>query len=192
MVGVSEFQSDIRRPSGNYAPGVGLSARNKMNAWVSVFARAGKESYGLQTYSDPQKRFSAVYTSAALIDFDSAAGKERLECRAMLISVNLTNGGHQNIYLIGFQGISEDYRFSRARSRLTIYADKQAIALGSPVGFRRQGSLGAQELMFYKVNWATLKKIGAAKNVEIRIDKLNAPLSNESRELFKQLAEATG
>ncbi|MEP6703872.1 MAG: hypothetical protein ABJB34_03620 [Acidobacteriota bacterium] len=43
--------------------------------------------------------------------------------------------------------------------------------------------------MFYKVSWATLKKIGAGKNVEIRIDSLTAP--NESRELFKQLAAAT-
>ena len=192
LVGVGEFHSDTRRPLGRNSATGGISARNEMNTWVSVFSRAGKETFGIQTFSDPQGRYSAVYTSAALIDFASGAGKERLECRAMLVSVNLINGGRTKIYLIGFRAISEDYRFSRARSRLTLLVDKQAIALGSPRGFRGKGTIGVEEVMFYKVSWATLKKIGNAKKVEMRIDKLTAPLSDESRELFRQLVKATG
>ena len=162
-----------------------------MDAWVDVFSGAGRETYGIKTYSDPDGRYSAVYTSAALIDFVSPSGKERLECRTLLISPTLYNGGHSKVYLIGFHAISEDYRFSRARSRLTVLVDNKAIALGTPVGLRGKGSIGAQELMFYKVTWATLRTIGNAKKVEFRIDKLAGPLSDDSHELIKQLATAT-
>lgn len=191
LVGVSEFQSDIRNPAARHTGSIGITRRGELNTWVSVFANARKESYGLQTYNDPQQRFSAVYTSAILIDFPSAAGKERLECRPMLISVKLPNGANDGVFLIGFRAISEDYRFSKSRSRLTVLLDGRALALGTPRGWRGKGSVGAEEIMFYRIGWATLKKIGAANKVELRIDKLTAAISNESRELFKQLATAT-
>jgi endonuclease YncB( thermonuclease family) len=150
LVGVSEYQSDIRNPGARRAGTIGISSRAEMNTWVSVFANAKKESYGLQTYSDPQQRFSAIYTSAILIDFASGVGKERLECRPMVISVKLYNGAHQNVFLIGFGAISEDYRFSKARSRLTALLDGKVLSLGAPRGWRGKGSIGAQEIMFYR------------------------------------------
>lgn len=193
LVGVSEFQSDIRNPTARRAGSIGITSRTEMNTWVSVFANAKKESYGIQTFADPQQRFSAVYTSAILIDFSSSTSpsKERLECRPMLISVRRYNGSQEKVYLIGFGAISEDYRFSKARSRLTLLVDGRVLSLGAPRGYRGKGSIGAQEIMFYRVGWATLKKIGAANKVEVRIDKLSASLRDESRDLFKQLATAT-
>jgi endonuclease YncB( thermonuclease family) len=191
LVGLGEFQSDGRRPSGNHIPTPGVSSRNQMDAWVSAFAGAAKEAYGLHTYSDPKGRFSMVMTSPALIDFSSTAGKERLECRAMYVTLNLSNGSRTSLHLIGFRAISEDYRFSKSRSRLTAVLDRQPIVLGSPEGLRRQGLIGAEELMFYKVSGAAMKKIGNAKNVEMRIDKLSGTLPPASRDLFKQLADAT-
>jgi endonuclease YncB( thermonuclease family) len=191
-VGVGEFHSDTRRPSGNHAPIV-MSQRAQMNNWVSVFSGAKQEGYGLHTYADPKGRFNTVYTSASFFDFGSTAGTERLECRLGFVSMNRYGGGRNTFHLIGFRAISESYRFSNARSRLTFFVDGRSIALGAPYGWRRNGAIGAEEIMIYQIRWATIKKIVDAKNVELRIGKTaRAPLSNEARELFKQLVTATG
>ena len=189
-VGVGQFQSDTRRPSGNHTV-TAAAPRVQMDAWVNVFAGAEKEPRGLLTHSDPKGRFTGVYTSAALIDFVSPAGKERLECRALMIAPT-ANGGRDRIYLIGFRAISSDYRFSKGRTRLTVVVDNQRMALGAPFGLRGSSLIGAEEIMYYRLSWAQLKKIGNAKKITFQIDRLTGPLSDDSRELFKQLAEATG
>ncbi len=194
-VGVGEFHSDTRRPSGQYSAtraSAIVSQRSQMDAWVDVFSQAHKEPYGLLTYSDPKGRFTGVYTSASLIDFSSPSGKERLECRTMMIVPTLYNGGRGKMYLIGFRAIASDYRFSKGRTRLTVMADRLAISLGTPFGFRGQASIGAEEIMYFRVTWAQLKKIGTAKKVEFRINTLTGLLPDDSRELIKQLVEATG
>lgn len=192
VVGVGEFHSDTRRPSGNYSATGNSSPRTQMDAWVNAFAGAGREGHGILTYADPKGRFTSVYTSADLIDFFSPAGKERMECRAMMVVPTLYNGGREKVYLLGFRAISTDYRFSKGKTRLTVVIDNQRVSLGAPFGFRGQASIGAEELMFFRLSWAQLKKIGNAKKVEFRIDKLTGPLSDDSRELMKQLADATG
>ncbi|MEO8041158.1 MAG: thermonuclease family protein [Acidobacteriota bacterium] len=194
-VGVGEFHSDTRRPSGQYAPAKGasvVSQRTQMDAWVNVFAQSSKEPYGLLTYSDPNGRFTGVYTSASLIDFTSPSGKEKLECRTMLVAPTRNMGPRGKSYLIGFRAISSAYRFSKGKSKLTVLADKQPMSLGVPFGYQSRGLIGAEEVMYYRVTWTQLRKIGNAKRVEFRIDTLTGPLSDDSRELIKQLVEATG
>jgi endonuclease YncB( thermonuclease family) len=189
-VGVGQFHSDTRRPSGNHTAGA-ASPRSQMDAWVNVFAGAEKEPHGLLTYSDPKGSFTGVYTSAALLDFVSPAGKERLECRALMIAPTVNGRGRNRFYLLAFRAISSDYRFSKGRTRLTVVADTQRIALGAPFGFRGNSLIGAEELMYFQLTWAQLKKIGNAKKVTLQIDRLSAPLSEDSRSLFKELASAT-
>ena len=189
-VGVGEFHSDTRRPSGNFSPN-NVGQRAQMNAWVNVFAGAGKESYGLQTHSDPKRGLTVVYTSGALVDVASPSGTERLEFRAMLVAPTSSNAGRDKMFLLGFRAISSDFRFSKGKSRMTIVTDGQRLALGAPFGWRRDGMIGAEEIVLYRISWATLKKIGNAKNVEVRMDKGKALLPNDSRELIRQLAEAT-
>jgi hypothetical protein len=190
-VGVGQFQSDIRRPSGNH--GVPAAApRLQMDAWVNVFSGAGKEGRGLIPYSDPKGRFTGVYTSALLIDFLSPAGKERLECRAMMIAPTVNGGGRSRVYLVGFRAIASEYRFSKGRTRMTVVADNQRMSLGSPFGLRGSSLIGSQEIMYFRLTWAQMKKIGAAKKVTFQIDRLSGPLSDDSRALFEELATATG
>lgn len=190
VVGVGEFHSDTRRPSGNFTPS-NVGQRTQMNAWVNVFAGAGKEGYGLLTHADPKSGLTVVYTSGALIDIASASGTERLEFRALFVAPTYAAAGSQKMFLLGFRAISADYRFSKGKSRVTIVIDGQRLALGTPFGWRRDGMIGAEEVVLFRINWATLKKIGNAKNVEVQVDKGKALLSNDSRELIKQLAEAT-
>ena len=190
-VGLGTFHSDTRRPSGQYTPTSTVDARTKMDAWVSVFAGADKEPFGLLTYSDPKKQFTAVYTSALLTDFISPAGKERLECRVIMIAPTLNNGGPTKLFLLGFRAISSDYKFSKGKTRMTVMADNQRIYLGAPRGIRGDSIIGVEEIMYYRLPWAQLKKIGSAKQVEFRIDAMMAPLSADARALFKELATAT-
>jgi endonuclease YncB( thermonuclease family) len=189
-VGVGEFHSDTRRPSGNFTPS-NIGQRTQMNAWVNVFAGANKEGYGLLTHSDPKSGVTVVYTSGALIDVASPAGTERLEFRALYVAPTYAAAGREKMFLLGFRAISTDYRFSKGKSRVTIVADGQRLALGTPFGLRRDGMIGAEEIVLYRISWATLRKIGKATNVEVQLDKGKALLPTDARELMKQLAEAT-
>jgi endonuclease YncB( thermonuclease family) len=190
-VGLGTFHSDTRRPSGRFTPASTSDARVKMDAWVNVFAGADKEPFGLLTYSDPQKRFTAVYTSALLTDFVSAAGKERLECRVIMIAPTLNVGGSEKLFLLGFRAISDDYKFSKGKTRMTVNADNQRMYLGAPHGIRADTVIGVEEIMYYRLTWAQLKKIGIAKKVDFRIDGMTATLTENAQALFKELATAT-
>jgi hypothetical protein len=93
--------------------------------------------------------------------------------------------------LIGFRALSEDYRFSRQKSALTVTVDGQKISLGTPRGLLGQTVVGAMEIMFYRTGKATLKRIANARTVEFRIDGAKGAVSDNLKDLFKQLAEIT-
>lgn len=188
-VGVGEFHSDTRRPSGRFTPTSTGSTRFRMDNWVNVFAGAGREPRGLLTYSDPNGKYANVYTSAVLMDFASPGGKERLECRAIM---SQSTASRARAFLIGFRAIASDYRFSKGRTRLAIVVDGVRMNLGAPFGWRSNSLVGAEEVMYFRLSWSQLKKIGSAKKVEFYIDRLVAPLSEDGRSLFKDLATATG
>jgi hypothetical protein len=162
-----------------------------LDAWVSVFARAGTETPGIKTHADPKGMFSAIYTSGSLIDFGSGNSSQRLECRAIYVVINLPNGMRDSMYLLGFHALSEDQNFSRRRSRMTIVADKQTISLGGPTGFVGQASIGVSELMFYRITKTTLKKMANAGSLELRVNGLRGTVVAEAKALFGQLATST-
>jgi len=188
-VGLGTFHSDTRRPSGQFTPTSTGDARIQKDAWVNAFSRAAHEPRGLQTYADPKGAYNTVYTSALLIDFASPAGKERLECRALFTEFT---AARTKFFLLGFRAIGSDYRFSKGGTRMTIVADGQRINLGAPFGRRRDTLIGAEEIMYFRLTWAQLKKIGSAKKVEFQINRLTSPISDDARSLFKDLATATG
>jgi len=195
LVGVSEFQTANRTDLPNAGSVSNRSKTtatiNERDAWVSVFSRADKESTGIKTYQEPSGQFSSTYTSAIFVDLDLDGKHQKLECRAMYITYKQVNGAYGTIYLIGFRAVSEDYRFSMQRSRLTVVVDNQPISLGGPRGFRGQAVMGAIELMYYRVSKATLKRISNARTAELRIDKAKGMLSETAKDLFKQLAWIT-
>ena len=188
-VGVGTFHSDTRHSAGRYTPTSTSAPRVQMDAWVSAFSGAANEPRGLQTYSDPKGTFTTVYTSALLMDFVSPAGKERLECRAIFVELIAARA---KVLLLGFRAISSDYRFSKGKTRMSVVADGIRINLGAPFVGRGDTSVGAVEVMYYRLSWAQLKKIGGAKKVEFQINRLTSPISEDARDLLKQLATATG
>jgi endonuclease YncB( thermonuclease family) len=187
VVGVTEFQSATRPVSGTVARPALKNERWELDAWADVFAGVGRESAGLQTYSDPQQRFATIYTPLAFVNIASGSNRQKIEFRAMYIKVNFPNGTSEVVYLIGFQSLSEDVKFSKRVSRLTITADKQPLNLGTPYSMNGSASFGVRELLFYKASKTTLKKIGNAKNVNIQIEGYSGPLSDDARENIKQL-----
>ena len=50
---------------------------------------------------------------------------------------------------------------------------------------------GVHELFFYRISKASLKKIAYAKNADLRIDSYSGVLTQETREMIKQLIAAT-
>lgn len=191
-VGVNQYRTDTRR--GGIVPEA--SKRSQMDSWVSTLAFAREEGYGLHVYKDPNGRLEAIYTSPLIIEFSSSTGRERLECRAMYVSTTRYDGSPLKLYLIAFRAISDDYRFSRTVTRLTGSVDGKPIGFGGLLaGYRGQGLIGAGsvatgELMFFGTSRATLQRIGRSRSAELRINKFRGTISNEARDLFKQLGDA--
>jgi len=184
----SEFQT-INRP-GRKANIDGFSGLDK-EAWLDVFAGAGTEASGIKTYRDPNGRFSTIFTSVAFVNLSSGSFKQRLECRGIYVDYVQVDGNHGNMYLMGFQAMSDDLNFSRRASRLTITTDRSSVSMPVLKGYRANGSIGVQEIMYYRVTAATLRNIGAAQNVQLRIDKLSAPMDKNLQGLIAQLVSAT-
>jgi len=187
VVGVTKFQSATRPVSGTVARPAVKNERKELDAWADVFGGVGRETVGLQTYSDPQQRYSTIYTPVAFVNLASGSKTQKVECRVLYLKVNLPNGQSDAIYLFGFQSISEGASFSKRKSTLVVTADKQNFAMGSPRGFTGEAVYGVHEIFYYKVSKATLKKIGNAKNIEMKIDGFSGPLSADARDYIKQL-----
>ena len=192
QVGVSAYRTDTR----GAAAASPSSTRSQMDAWVSVFAGVGNEGQGIRTYDDPNGRYHVVFTSSVVIDFVFGGEKERLECTAGYVTVTRYDGSNLSMHLIALRAIAQDFRFSKIKTRMTALIDGQAVGFGVPFGHRAQGMIGggeiaSEELMYFRTTPATLRKIGKAKKVELRINKLSGTLPAETRDLFRQLADAT-
>jgi endonuclease YncB( thermonuclease family) len=167
----------------------GASRRMELNAWGDVFAGVGKETRGLQTHSDPQRRFDAIYTSAVFVDLNGGKIERRMECRLIFAYLNLPDGRRQTLYAIGFRTLADDYYFSKQKSRLTFTADKRNLVIGQPsYGKRGAGAIGTEEIFYYEPSKPQVRSIGNAKNLEIRIDGMLGTVSEDDRALFKELA----
>jgi hypothetical protein len=167
-----------------------------MDMWVDTFAFAKNEGYGVHVYNEPNGRYQAVYSSPIMMDLNSGAGKEKLECRVMYITGTRYDGVAVKMYMIGFRAISADYRFSKVRTRLTAMVDGKTFPLGPLLGgLRGQGMIGgggvaSGEIMFFGTNKAAVNKIAKARKVEFRINKFSGTLPTDARDLFKQVASA--
>jgi endonuclease YncB( thermonuclease family) len=192
-VGVTPFHTDTRKRNSTSAP---LGQRSQMDMWVDTLAFAKNEGYGLHVYKDPNGRYQAVYSSPIMIDLNSAAGKEKLECRMMYVTGTRNDGAPVKTYIIGFRAISADYRFSKVKTSLTAIVDGKVLPLGPLMGgLRGQGMIGgggvaSGEIMFFSTNKAALNKIANARKVEFRINKFSGVLPVEARDLFRQVLAA--
>ena len=184
----SQFQT-ISRPY-EQPTGGKLPIQDK-EGWLDTMAFADNGSTGVMNYNDPNGRFRAFYTSVAFVNLVSGNVKQRLECRAVFTDFLLPDGSHKTVYMIGFRAISDDYNFSKRTSRLTIIADGKPMSVALLGGLRAKATFGAEEMMFYPVSNATLKKIGAAKNITVKIDRLTGPMNKNLQSLIGQLATGT-
>lgn len=186
---VNQFQTVNRGAAAVEAGSWTGSRQSQLNTWGNVFAGVGKETRGLQTYSDPAGRFDAIYTSAIFVEMNGGKMDRRLECRLIFAYANLPDGRRQTIYAIGFRALADDYLFSKRKSSLTFTADRRNIPIGAPWhGKRGEGAIGTEEIFFYNLTKVQLRSIGNAKSLELRIDGMLGNLSEEGQDLFKQLA----
>ena len=195
VVGVSQFQTANRTDLPNEGPrpksGNPNAITNGRDAWVSVASGGDKEAPGLKTYKDPSGRYDTLYTSASFVDLAQNGKTQKLECRGMYVTYKQVNGMTSSMYVLGFRAISEDYKFSKQRSRLTVVVDNQAIPLALTRGLLGQTVVGAVEIMYYEMSKATLRKIAKARTIEFRIDGAKAAVSDDLKSLLKELSDVT-
>lgn len=185
---VNQFQT-INRTGSADASSWEASRRSGVDTWGDVFAGVGKETYGLQTYSDPQGRFDTIYTSATFVEMDGGKIDRRLECRLMLVYLKYPDGRRETVYAFGFQSVANDYHFSKQKSSLTLTADKRNISVGPPFrGLRGDSAIGTREIFYYRLTKAQLRSIGRARNLEMRIDGMLGSVSDDALPLFRELS----
>lgn len=185
---VNEFQT-INRTGSADTGSWDVSRRSSADTWGDVFAGVGKETHGLQTYSDPQGRFDTIYTSATFVKMDGGKIDRRLECRLLLVYLKYPDGTRETVYALGFQSVANDYHFSKQKSSLTISADKRNISVGPPFrGLRGDSSIGTREIFYYRLTKPQLRSIAGAKHLELRIDGMLGSVSNDALPLFKELS----
>ncbi|HUR96724.1 MAG TPA: thermonuclease family protein [Pyrinomonadaceae bacterium] len=194
LVGVSQFGTDTRGSAGK--PAAAVSARSQMDAWVDTFAFSRNEGYGVHVFREPNGRYQVVYSSPIMIELNSRPGKERLECRVMYVTGTRYDGTAARMYMLGFRAISEDYRFSKTKTRLTAVVDGKALSLGNVVsGLRAQGmiaggGMASGEVMYFTTNKTSIRKMADAANLEFRINNYTGTVPAGTRDLFKQIAAA--
>lgn len=187
VVGVNQFQTANRRdqmPEPGWRPAGG---RGEYDAWGDLYAGVGTEHVGLHTYTDPQGRFSSIYTSAVFVSLASGSARKRLESRLMYVEVG---PAREKVYAIGFRYIGKDFYFSRKPSVLSFAVDRKIVNVGRPLtGFIGQNAAADHEIFYYRLTKAQMKSLAAARTVDVRIDGLSAPLSADGLQLFRQLYE---
>jgi micrococcal nuclease len=185
---VNEFQT-INRTGAADTSSWDASRRSDFDSWGDVFAGVGKETQGLQTYSDPQGRFDTIYTSASFVNMDGGKIDRRLECRLLLVYLKYPDGRKETVYALGFQSVADEYHFSKQKSSLTLTADKRNISVGPPFrGLRGGSAIGTREIFYYRLTKPQLRSIAAAKNLELRIDGMLGSVSADALPLFKELS----
>ena len=192
-VGVSQFQTSNRGGSAAVDRSWTGSSRPEVDIWGEVFAGVGKETRSLQTFTDPNRNFDAVYTPAAFVEMDGGKIDRRVEFRLLTVYLRDPAGNRVPVYLLGFHSVATDYYFSNRKSRLTVVADKRPLVFGSPFyGQRADSVIGTTELFFYRLTKQQVKTIGKAKKIEFRIDGMVGPVSADATEFLKEIADLVG
>ena len=142
---------------------------------------------GVHSYDDPHGHFRAFYTSNATIEVAAGTAKQKLDSRAVYGSMSMPDGSHQDIYVLMFMAVSDDYNFSRRADHLTISADGRTIAANLHHGLRGKAIMGALEIWYYWLSRESLKRIAEAGTVQIHIDNLSGTMSRDEQDLIKQL-----
>jgi len=181
--GLGPFQSNAKPGELNNQK---MAAFDK-DSWFQLIVENGNETRGVHSYDDPRKLFRAFYTSNAVIEFSTGNVKQKLDCRAVFYSVNHAMSPVEDGYKLMFIALSDDFNFSRRASRLTIIADGRTIAANLDRGLRGKGSIGSEEMFFYRVSRESLGKIATASSVEVRIDDLKGYMSKDGQTLIGQL-----
>lgn len=189
-VGVNGFQTDTRSGPSIVSNSWTARASSDVQVWGEVFAGVGKEAPGLQAYSDPNRRFDAVYTPATFVEMDGGKTDRRVEFRLLTYYFRNASDERIPVYVIGFQSVAEEYLFSTRKSRLTIVADKRPLVIGAPMyGQRGDSAIGTRELFFYILNKQQVKTLGKAKKLELRIDGMVGTISVDATEFLRELAD---
>jgi micrococcal nuclease len=140
--------------------------------------------------------FSSVrigYTSTPSTFINVAAGNSqvKLDHRTFYFyRGDKSSGVEKDVFALGFLSVSPGARFEKSNN-LTIVADKQKFVFVKTDRFHRQFPEGFVEILFYKVSSGVLKKIAAAKNVQVKVGQYSGAMKDDSQAAINELLTAT-
>jgi endonuclease YncB( thermonuclease family) len=78
------------------------------------------------------------------------------------------NKGRQNVYLVGVESESRDFKFLK-QNDLVITVDGQKINVGKAKRFERKGEFSVKEGLVYKINKSVIAKIAKAQEASVKV-----------------------
>ncbi|MDQ3801716.1 MAG: thermonuclease family protein [Acidobacteriota bacterium] len=136
-------------------------------------------------------RIGYTSTPSSFINVSSGASRAKLDHRAFYVyRGDQSSGVERDVFMLGFASVAQGAKFAQANS-LTIIADKQKFVFAKLVRLYQELPHASVEILFYKVTPAELRKIAAAKSVQIKIGQHSGAMGNDSRAALKDLLKAT-
>lgn len=136
-------------------------------------------------------RIGYTSTPSTFINASAGSSRVRFDHRTFYFyRGDQSSGVEKDIFLLGFLTVSPSAKFAQSSS-LTIIADGQKFVFARLDRLAKQAPEGFVEILFYRVSPAVLKKIAAAKSVQIKVGQYSGAMGNDSRAAMKDLLSAT-
>lgn len=145
---------------------------------------------GLLVGYDSNVKLGVVATPAFKLTVAENDGRQALSVQiAYLYYDGNDEAGRKNVYLVGVDSMSRDFRFLKF-NELVVTADNVKFNLGKAKRFERKEENGVREGLLYEIKKPTLEKIANAKNVSVKVGTFSDKVNTEILELLKNLLVA--
>jgi endonuclease YncB( thermonuclease family) len=136
-------------------------------------------------------RIGYTSTPSTFINASAGSSRVRFDHRTLYFyRGDQSSGVEKDIFLLGFLTVSPSAKFAQPSS-LTIIADGQKFVFARLDRLAKQAPEGFVEILFYRVSPAVLKKIAAAKSVQVKVGQYSGAMGNDSQAAMKDLLSAT-
>jgi len=131
-------------------------------------------------------------TPSSFINVSSGSSRAMLDHRAFYVyRGDQSSGVERDVFMLGFVSVAQGAKFAQEANSLTIIADRQKFVFARIVRLYQEFPQGTAEILFYKVTPEALKKIAAAKSVQMKMGQYSGTIGGNTRTAWKDLLTAT-
>ncbi len=174
--------------------------RQQFNTETQLFAASGeniklpaniKNVGGLLVGYDESAKLGIVTTPLFKLNIAENDGSQSVAIQiAYLYFDGDINKGRQNVYLVGVESESRDFKFLR-QNDLVITVDGQKINVGKAKRLERKGEFSVKESLVYKINKSVIAKIANAQESSVKVGTYSWKLNSGIQMLLYNMTQTT-